>query len=157
MNLGVGQMNMENRTKNIDDGVVERIKTALEAEQRIIDECTARMRRYRAALNALTGPQPTSLPLNTNAPVVARRVHMGSTAHMLRKQVTQLLLEQQKPLSRAEILSGLEAKGITLDVKDPGKRISKVMWDAKEFQHLPTGYWFAEHSDQQGSEPDQKP
>ncbi|OWV86816.1 hypothetical protein [Rhizobium sp. R693] len=149
-------MNLENRTENVDLGVVERIKTAIEAEQRIIDECTARMRRYRAALNALTGPQPTSLPLNTDAPIVARRVHMGSTAHMLRKQVAQLLLEQQKPLSRAEILSGLAAKGITLDVKDPGKRISKVMWDAKEFQHLPTGYWFAEHADQPGPDEDQK-
>ncbi|NKL05600.1 hypothetical protein GFL39_11645 [Rhizobium leguminosarum bv. viciae] len=152
MNIGVSKMNLKNPSENVDHGVVERIKTAIEAEQRQIDECTARMRRYRAALNALTGPQPTSLPLNTDAPVVARRVHMGSTAHMLRKQVTQLLLEQQKPLSRAEILSGLAAKGITLDVKDPGKRISKVMWDAKEFQHLPTGYWFAETSDPEVSE-----
>ncbi|MGO6941265.1 hypothetical protein [Rhizobium johnstonii] len=149
MNLGVSKMSLENRTENVDHSVVEHIRTAIEAEQRTIDECTARMRRYRAALNALTGTQPASLPLNTDAPVVSRRVHQGSTAHMLRKQVTQLLLEQQKPLSRAEILSGLEAKGIKLDVKDPGKRISKVMWDAKEFQHLPTGYWFAEHSDEE--------
>ncbi|MBY3559774.1 hypothetical protein [Rhizobium laguerreae] len=128
------------------DPVIQRLREALEIEERRAEVSLARIKRYRAMLS--TG---TSASLIAESEVVphssmSRRVHTGSQAHTIRLQVTQLLREMKRPLSRAEILDGLLARGVQLKFKNPAKRISKIMWESDEFQHLPNGYWFSNSS-----------
>ncbi|MES5099564.1 hypothetical protein ABUK73_15155 [Agrobacterium sp. BA1120] len=135
-----------NETETVVDPVsgrmLDELQSAVAAERRAVEASLDKIRRWEKAISNLRGVPE----VDGNQPpqtTTVRRVHMGSQAHKLRTHVIELLREKNRPLSRSEILEGLASKGVELNFKDPIKRITKIMWEAKEFQHLPTGYWFA--------------
>jgi hypothetical protein len=128
------------------DPVIQRLKEALEIEERRAEVSLAKIRRYRAMLSTAISPNSAGATQDDGAPSSSRRVHTGSQAHKIRLQVARLLREMKRPLSRAEILDGLVARGFEIKSQNPAKRISKIMWESDEFQHLPTGYWLSDSS-----------
>ena len=59
-------------------------------------------------------------------------------------EVSLLLRDRQKPMTRTEIAEALELKGIPVAGVDPSKAIGTILWRMRdEFVNLPGwGYWF---------------
>lgn len=71
-----------------------------------------------------------------------RRAHSDAT--LIREAAKDALKREGRPLSRARIRDELTRNGVSLNSKNPLKRIGKVMWQAEEFRHVADGYWFSD-------------
>jgi cell division septum initiation protein DivIVA len=69
------------------------------------------------------------------------RSHAGSAADLIRKAAISAVKAQQRPMTRSEILTALQARGVKVPSNDPAKFVGRVLWRAAEFVNVGTGYW----------------
>jgi len=99
--------------------------------------------RLKEALRSLRRQKPsTDEPSGMDEANQSHRAR-GNAASTIRSFVRKELRSAGRPLNRVEILERMEGAGIKIESKVPVKRIGKVLWNCREFQHVGDGYWFA--------------
>ena len=68
---------------------------------------------------------------------------LGDSPERIRKLCRELMIEHAKPMTRAELVIGLETHGVVLKSKDKANYIGTILWRAKDqFVNLESfGYW----------------
>lgn len=62
-----------------------------------------------------------------------------------REIIARSLEEAQKPLNRSELLERLNKAGIEMPGENPGVKVSKILWNARDrFKNVGPGYWFTD-------------
>jgi hypothetical protein len=53
------------------------------------------------------------------------------------RRIARLAIEKaQRPLNRSEILAAVRKAGVTLPERNPGKKVSKILWADSEFENV---------------------
>lgn len=121
---------------------VEQLESMLRREERQLESVQQRIRAIRSAIDVLTPHNKPSDESAVHRPM-KQRIHKKSVAHLVRSKTAEILLAKGQPMSRSEILAQLEKRGVKINSLEPEKRLSKILWDAGEFQNGGNGYWFA--------------
>lgn len=122
------------------DQLVESLEQELRATCARLEAMQIKKARLEEALRALTSD---SLPLSS-APKRRKKLHLNSTAHLVRRHTSEILRDTRRPMSALEIYQAMSSKGISLSVENPVKQIGRVLWGAEEFVHTEGGYWFSD-------------
>lgn len=71
----------------------------------------------------------------------SRRARSAYVAEMM-SGARRLILAAGRPLTRSELLRGLESEGYVIDGKDKPKVLGTNLWRSEQFRHLGSlGYW----------------
>lgn len=112
-----------------------------------ISDMQAKVATLRKARLGLTGETAKKAPASSNdtgtpedfAP--RQRERKGTIAWTVRREAYAVLRLHGRPLNRSELLEALTARGVSIDTADAKKTVSRILWQAPEFEHLDTGYW----------------
>lgn len=137
------------------------LRLLLSKEEDSLAKAERRVAAVRSAIEALAHVHVDNPKLSAGAgnakatkPEARRRPRQGSLANLIRMKVSEILRENGKPMTRSEIHEKLISKGVTLEMNQPLKRVSKILWDAREFESTANGYWFSAVADlRAGDEP----
>lgn len=122
---------------------IARLKETLSEVQAALSERVARD-EYLKRVSALWKDQEKSeshrIPDNFAARQRQRRTSM---AWRVRREAYLILKRANRPLNRTELLRELRVAGVELNAHDPLAAITKIMWNATEFESTGGGYWLA--------------
>ncbi|TDK39256.1 hypothetical protein E2F50_03795 [Rhizobium deserti] len=128
------------------DQLVDSLQRELHATCMRLEAIKDKKARLEEALKALTSDNPPA----TAQPRRRKKLHLNSTAHLIRGHTADILREAGRPMSATEIYRAMSEKGLLLSVNNPVKQIGRVLWGASEFTHTEGGYWFGQLGSAEG-------
>lgn len=115
--------------------------------QREIEAIEGRLIELRRARALVVGERSVDseqhLPPGKESTKEITELRNGSLAALVRDCAADALRGAGRPLNRVELLELVRANGVQVDGKDPAKRVGRIMWSSKQFQHVGDGYWFS--------------
>lgn len=118
---------------------IDAAQQKIAAAQQDIDATEARLERRRQARTLIDDAAGKTAPTSPEKTGFRK----GSLSAVVRSRAFEALREAGHPLNRVELLAIMRASGIEVEGADPAKRVGKIMWGGKEFQHVGEGYWIS--------------
>lgn len=144
MNHGSGlEMAPSRSSEHETDGIealVQALLAEVEKERTKMEVSEWKIGKILEAVEALkSGGAASTMPRLPRR----KKVHLKSTAHLVRTYAYEILRQTGRPMTAPEILQAMEVRGLRIPAGNAAKQIGRILWGAQEFVRTDAGYWLA--------------